>query len=440
MNSSLKKLYFAIKILFVGMVLGIAFHAFQGLVLHHSYPLNTFLFRGCTFSDFYEVLQSAANWDPYSTWSVYFPFTYVIFHPLAAVQKNIVLVVFTIISLLGIWVALNEILKQAVPTNRQAAQGAGLLIGLAYPIWFCLQRGNIEIGLLFLICGFLLMVKRENFWAGLLFIVPAICMKFYPAVFLALFIRRGQLKYLGFAIFLFLFTTFISLTLFNHTWIEDLHLWKIQLDKFKSVYIIGNGSMGGSASIWNAAKLVLFGWLFAESGNRELFPEVSALTQYTAPLLSIYSASMIFFAGAVTWYVAIVERQFWRKVIVLGLFMVLAPQGGADYKLIHILAVLAVAIAITTRRKHDWLVVGLLAIVLLPKKYWFFPQIVTDSGCSDCSIAVLINPMLMLTALTFVCIDGWAASTINGRRIRWTLALPSSICRNKSYHSNGSSR
>jgi hypothetical protein len=425
MNSSLKKLYFAIKILFVGMVLGIVFHAFQGLLLHHSYPLNTFLFRGCMFSDFYEVLLSAAKWNPYSIWSVYFPFTYVIFHPLAALRKNIVLAVFIIISLSGIWVAIYQILRPAMPTKRQAVEGAGLLIGLSYPIWFCLQRGNIEIGLLFLICGFLLMVKRGNFWTGLLFIVPAICMKFYPAVFLALFIRRGQFKYAGIAVFLFLFTTFISLTFFDHTWIEDLHLWQFQLDKFKSVYIIGNGSMGGSASIWNAAKLVLFGWLFAVSGNRDLFPGVSALTQYTAPLLSIYLASMILFAGAVTWYVAIVEKQFWRRVIVLGLFMVLAPQGGADYKLIHILALLAVAIAIITRRKHDWLIVGLLAFVLLPKKYWFFPQIVTDSGCSDCSIAVLINPLLMLTALTFICIDGWASSTANGRRFRGNLTLPS---------------
>lgn len=58
-------------------------------------------------------------------------FPYIIFHPLAAVQKNIDLVVFAIISLLGIWVALNGILKQAVPTKRQAAESAGLLTGLA---------------------------------------------------------------------------------------------------------------------------------------------------------------------------------------------------------------------------------------------------------------------------------------------------------------------
>lgn len=416
------KLRLAIRILLFGMLAALAYHFFQGWVLGRGYPYNTFLFLPAVrFTDFYDVLRSAKAWDPYSIWSLYFPFTYVVFHPLSALPGRAVLTSFFALTLTGLWWWLYRLLCPVLLSKARAAVGAGVLLGGAYPVWLCLDRGNIEVGLLLLICGHLLMIRRRRYWAGLGFLVLAMCIKLYPAIFLALLCRRGRLKYAVAAGALFLIVTLGSLATFKHAWHEDLSLWRGQVTKYRNDYIVGDGAMGGSASLWNPAKLGMYYFIkFKAAATGQLPPRNDSITQDVERALFPYSLLMLALVIAIAWYVSVVETEFWRKVVLLGLFLVISAPGGADYKLVYVSVLLAATIALTSRRRFDLMVVALLALVLIPKKYWFFPQIVTDSGTHDASLGVVLNPMLMLAAAALLCRDGWRCSTVRGRALRWT--------------------
>lgn len=418
------KLNVAVRIVLIGMVTGLVFHVFQGRILDKGYPYNTFLFLPvCRFSDFYDVLCSAKGWDPYSIWSIYFPFTYVIFHPLSALSWPMVLACFFAVTLAGLWWCFFLILRTALFSVGRAVAGACILLGGTYPVFFCIDRGNIELGLLLLVGGYLLAVRRHHYWTSLAFLVPAMCVKLYPAIFLVLLFRRGRLKYAVAAFSLFLLVTFASLTAFEHTWCQDLKLWQGQLAKYRMNYAVCNGSMGGSASLWNPVKLGIFAATKVKAvvTGQEL-PTKDEIAKNVEIALAFYSILLVVLASAVTWHVSVIEREFWRKVLLLGLFMVMAPPGGADYKLVYVSLFLAIAIALKVRRRFDLPVVVLLALVLIPKKYWFFPLIVTDSGALDASLGVLLNPMLMLAASGLLCCDGWYCSTVRGRALRWSHA------------------
>lgn len=422
-NFSAHKLQLALRIMLVGLVASLAFHFYQGAVLARDYPYNTFLFRPeIRFTDFYDVLRSTQNWDPYSTWSLYFPFTYVVFRPLELIPWVVPLVFFFAGSLIGLWKWVVSLLRRALPAESKTPVAALLLIGMAYPILLCLDRGNIELGLFALVAGFLTFARKRRYWTSLAFMVPAMCIKLYPAVLLALYLRRGKLKYAAVAGAACAIITMLSLTAFQHEWRDDLARWQQQLALFRGRYLIGNGSMGGSANLWNPVKLALFSTVDLDATGAERQAIIRDLKLTLERALPVYSLCMALLAIAVTWHVSVVEKEFWRKVALLLLFMVLAPPGGADYKMVYLVGVLTGMIVLSTRRRSDLAIVALLALVLIPKKYVFFPGIGTDSGAEDVALSVLINPALMLAAAALLCRDGWSHSTPRGRALRWTHA------------------
>jgi len=421
-NFSSHKLRIALLIMAAGLLASIAFHLYQGYGLGRGYPYNTFLFRPeARFTDFYDVLTSTRNWDPYSTWSLYFPFTYVIFRPVELMPWGVALAAFFLTSLGGLWRWLTSLLQPTLASRSRAALAGALLLGLAYPVLFCLDRGNIELGLFLLVAGFLTCAWRRRYWTSIAFLVPAMCIKLYPAVLLALFLRRGRFKYAAVAGAACAVITFICLTTFQHSWREDLALWQRQLALFRHRYLILNGSMAGSANLWNPVKLVLFNTVDLATEGEENVIAVRTLIARVEHALPLYSLSMAILALLVTFHVSVVEREYWRKVVLLLLFMVMAPPGGADYKMVYLVGVLAAMIALPTRRRADLTIVALLAIVLIPKKFVFSPNIVSDSLAADVSLAVLLNPTLMLAAVALLCRDGWAHSTARGRALRWKL-------------------
>ena len=122
-------------------------------------------------------------------------------------------------------------------------------------------------------------------------------------------------------------------------------------------------------------------------------------------------------------FVSFVETNLWRRLAILILFMTVTPPPGADYKMIHVILALVGLITLRRRLRFDWGVVVLLSLVLVPKKYWFFPGIVTDSLSQDVSIGIFLNPLLMVIALGLLCADSWMKSTARGRRARFLLLV-----------------
>src|SRR5580765_4936003 len=150
------KIQVVFRILLLGLAVGIVYHVFQGMVLGKGYPDNSFLFlRRLQFTDFYDGLRAAQDPDPYSSFAVYFPFTFVALHPFARLPWPTLLALFVAVTMTGAWWCLYQILRSGEFSTARSAEGAVILLGGAYPIWFCLDRGNIEIGMLVLTCGYL---------------------------------------------------------------------------------------------------------------------------------------------------------------------------------------------------------------------------------------------------------------------------------------------
>ena len=125
-------------------------------------------------------------------------------------------------------------------------------------------------------------------------------------------------------------------------------------------------------------------------------------------LLQGYSILMLIVALYLTWHVIYVEKDIRRQTILLLLFMVVAPAGGADYKMIYVVPAIVLIITLS-ERKYDLVVVICTAFVLIPKKYFFITGLITDSGYADASYGVFINPILMLISMLFIVAQGWGA-------------------------------
>ncbi len=423
-----RKLRLALAIVGGGFVLAGVYHLIQKLVFDHGYPYSTFLFKAAArYSDFSSVMDATIDLDPYVHQQVYYPFTYVLFYPLAGLRMRIALALFFggCLLALGTWVWAR---LRGVVASGWAWAGGFVLVFLAYPVLFCVDRGNVEFGLLILLLGFLSAYERGWFWMAIACLVPAICLKVYPVVFLGLLVRRGQWPHLIVALAASLILSVASLALFSRPMVENLRLMKQDTQVYADLQLNSDGGMSSSASLWSPVRLALIGGerLLGRPGASGLKssgaapPTMSVSARINAAGLTLYSLFMVGLAAYVAFHVACVETEFWRRAALLLIFMVVSAPAGADYKMIHLIPALCGLITLKSCRSRDLLVIVALALVLVPKKYIFIPGVVTDSGYADASLlGIVLNPLLMLAVAAMLCADGWRDASARGR-VSWT--------------------
>lgn len=401
--------------LVAGLAAAVMYHTFQGLVFSRGYPWDTLFFlRSARFSDFTDVLRSARQADPYAIWSLYFPFTYVLFRPLTWFS-------WTIGFFLTFYAAFRVLITHAYQTflpivrARVLAGAAAVVLCLfTYPPLSCTDRGNIEVILAALAVLFTLDVTRGRDWRAILWIVPAISLKLYPAALLALYLPRKRIVQIVAAILACALLTVGSLALFAHSPTEELEHWSAQLDLFNEQYVIGNRAMGGTAGAWNPLKLV---YLYTTSNPDERIdrvarpladPEVRAGIE---KLLGGYAMATLLVALYLAYHVWRIEPDPSRQAVLLLVFIVIATPGAADYKMIYVVPAMVFAIALTDQRPWERAIVPLLALVLIPKRYYFLPHIRTDSNVEDVAIAVFVNPAALMAVMVLLIAGAYRART-----------------------------
>jgi len=300
------------------------------------------------------------------------------------------------------------------------------LFAFSYPFLFCLDRGNLEIALALLVSISLLFFQKRYWFLGLACLLPAICFKFYPILLLALFIRRRHLTKAILVGVVFLVISVCSMASFYYTLSENWQLWHRNLDYFKLHYVIANWGFSGSASPWNTCKALLV------TAYSLVYPSYDAdLTTIRVDLLNAayttYVIAALSTVLAVTFYAILIERDFFRRVILLLLVATMTAPSGGDYKLLFANIALVVLILIPTKRPFDLWATGLLAFVMIPKKEIFLDYLGrTDAGFHDISIAILLNPPCMLMAMGLLIRDGLRLSTWKHVQRRfWGILKPS---------------
>lgn len=418
MSFSQLKAIFATRTLACGLFAATAWHGYQGTFRGRDYPFNTFLFLPhIRFTDFYDVITASAHWDPYSAWAIYLPLTYVVLHPFSWLPQFPAYLIYLTLTVALLLHSLFRILSLGLGVSRLTALTAVLLLCCSSPFLVCIDRGNIELTLMWLLCECVYHMRKRQLRDSLLYLVPAICMKIYPVVLLAMLLPGKHLKLLAVSILTTVTLTYASLSLFTGTIAENVWKWQAQAQKFSNLYVIGNGGMGGTASLWNAVKLLALQQHIYDFHHNPTHA-VQDMTGHLTTLLHWCTLIVVLTALYLGYHVVVVETSYWRRVSLLTVFMVLATPAGAEYKLIHAITALACMITTTDRRSGDWGVVTLLSLTLIPKKYLYFPHIITDSGVADCSLSVLMNPFLLVAALVVITVQGWAVTVASRRRMR----------------------
>ncbi|HTW92111.1 MAG TPA: hypothetical protein VMH22_10430, partial [bacterium] len=137
----------------------------------------------------------------------------------------------------------------------------------------------------------------------------------------------------------------------------------------------------------------------------------------------IYVATAVVAAILITGYVTFVERELWKRTALLVIAMLLLPPLSTEYKLIHLLIPLFLFVNSTEQSRADAIYALLFGLLLIPKDYYLFPKSISDSGVPDISIAIFLNPAIMLLMSSLI-IAGGLRRWRQARRQRHPYPLP----------------
>ena len=134
-----------------------------------------------TFADFMFTMQPVlGTMEPYRYLGYnYFPFTYVLLFPLRIfpAQTGLFAFLFAFIAFFLCYA------KKSFKGIKAEGWAAIIFTFLSYPVYFAVERGNIEMLMfVFLVC-FIYLFRKKFFYAAALILALLISLKLYPAVF-----------------------------------------------------------------------------------------------------------------------------------------------------------------------------------------------------------------------------------------------------------------
>lgn len=402
-----RKLAVTLWIMGVGMAIALAWAGVQGWVLHRGYPYDTFLFNPrFRFTDLANTIVISKFSNPYLDPSaVYPPFAWLFLRSLSLLPNSVDLVLVFFTSLSVLLVLLAAVLRPLVAQPIPRILGCLFLTAAAYPVVLCFDRGNIEIVMAALIGCAIFFLSRAQYIPALLCLVPAIGLKLYPACLLALFLRQRRIALLLCGLAAAIAITFLSLHLLSVPLPTTWNLYRTDVAAYTDSDIYGNGTLEASASPWNAFKLVVMA-----AGKAGLIEPVAfgPHSPFIRIAYALYAAGGLLLAAILAVYACLLEKDFLRCGAALLLLVSMGAPAGGDYRLLHAGLALVCMIALKTRRAHDLLVVILLALIMVPKKEIILTFAgLSESGFADVSITVLLDPILLLAALSILLYDGY---------------------------------
>jgi hypothetical protein len=277
------------------------------------------------------------------------------------------------------------------PENPQKHISELFIISLlTYPILFTIDRGNLESLLLISLLIFIFSYEKKKYLLGAVFLSFAIAMKLFPIVFLCLFLADKRYKEIVFTGLFASLLTIFSLMFFKGGFFENF----MQLISGANLVHL-NRFLGGDLIVQRGVALfTLIKIIFIET---DLLQKVN-MTQF----LSIYIKIAIIMFLSIAAYVVFLEKDFWKRVAILVIAMLLLPQVSADYKLIHIFIPLFLFINAPRPSRLDWLYIVLFGLLLIPKDYYLLSKVFSEGGTADISISVIINHIVLIIMLLLI--------------------------------------
>ena len=381
-------------LLLTGFFIAVAFHYIEGCYLGKQYPFNTFLFwPENAMVDFYNPLQLAAKLNPYLTKTgaepgLYFPLTYLPLYLLSKITVNPVL--FFVTTTVPLFMALNvKYLNRAGFTGAALYKNALILSCLSYPLLFCLDRGNLEIYVFLSVATAVYLLEDGRELAGAAFLALAIAIKGYPAVFLLLFLKRGNWRAALLACGLSVALLLGPLMLYHGGFAANLAGLRNGMDFFFHRYALDAYGYSHNSSLFNLARIgdyFIYGW------------------QDIPILLKLFNLAALLLVGATAYYVWSKEDLLWKQTALLACATLLFTPVSSDYKMIILFLPLWLFITEPKCARLDTSYAAVFALLLIPKEY----PISSSAGMPQLSVAVIANPLLMLLLCALIITEGLA--------------------------------
>ena len=393
-----QKIDLVTTILLVGFSVSVLFHYINGAYFGFGYPQNTFLFSPRNaFRDFFVLYEANSDLNPYfgPDPSAQFPFLNLLAFLFSLIPRSISFACYTLLVIEGfVWVnALH------LRTNSRFIYSIRVFVFsfLSYPLLFTLDRGNFEGLLCVFLLFFIVSYQKQRFMLAAVFLALAIAMKVFPVVFLVLLVADRKYKESLLTIVLVIAITLASLFAFKGGFVNNT-LFILQGSNFAlsdtwATYAGNNHIVQRGVTLLTFFKVVTI-----ETGLIAVADMVSFLNSYTKVMVVLF--------GAVAAYVVLVEKEAWKKTAMLVFSMLLFPQVSADYKLLHVFLPLLVFIRSAPKGRSDLFYAAMFAALLIPKDYYYLPHVISDAVAFDISIAVLLNPLIMVITMGAIAWSG----------------------------------
>jgi len=392
-----KRISILILIVLTGFCVSVFYHYVLGAYNEQGYPYNTFLFAPVDrFSDFYRVLRSNQDLNPYfgTQRMLQYPFLNFLGFIFSLMPLSYAIFTFILIVAEFMIVACSYSLKiEGQPTNWT---NVFILSFLTFPFLFDIDRGNFD-GIVFVfLATFMFFFTKEKFIFSAIFLSFAIAMKPFPAVFLLLFIAEKKFRETLIAVLSTAFISLIPLLIFKGGFFANLSA-ALSISRFpdaigSSGYFESNNFVFHSMSMFTIFKVY-----FIESGIIQRI-DMSFFS-------SLYVKGVLLAFIPMGLYVIFLEKELWKRVTVLSIAMVIFPQISGDYRLLYMLVPLFLFLTNETTSQSDYFYTVLFGLLLIPKNYYFFPNTITE-GFHDFSISYPINFFIMVLILLSIIVTG----------------------------------
>ena len=367
-----------------GLFSSILFHLIQAVVFNlNFYPHNTFLFVPADrFHDFTNIYEATVGLNPFkSAVSVYPPFAYLVMLPFTVFKLNmalaLMLVGFTIFMLQYVYRTVSEIDSQHRYFNT-------IVLALAtYPFLFVFDRANIEALVFILLALFIHFYQKKEDWKSVLCLAGAISIKMYPGAFLLIYLMDRKYQNILYTLLSVGAFTLISMFILKGGVAASYSGFIHNLAVFRLDYLIKDAGLQHNLSLFGTLRI-----FYSHFNPSNPFPEL------------IYSVFMVSFFAAISFYLVFFEKEFWRAIAIIVLYILIAPQVSFDYKLVHLLIPITLFLNRKNKTKSALCVASAFALLCIPKDYYLIR--------GDISIAVIINPLVIITLMLGLIYQGYS--------------------------------
>lgn len=405
-------------IVLIGFFMAVVFHYILNFYYNVPYPLNSFLFYGKSFSDFYNDYLSAEHLMPYmstylntnsfpiymatSSTSVYFPVSYLLVYPFTFISPQISALFHSLLFTCIIGIFVKYYLSYDLPIQSKQLncflmiKNTFILTVMTYPVLFSFERGNAELMLFTLLVIFLFFYMKKHYIKSGLFLAAAIGMKIYPAVFLILFLADKKYKPFTICLLLTFLLTCIALFIYKGTISHQLQVLVDNLNFFKVNFIDTRLAIASNSSYFSVLETI--------HRIKQHIPSTTAQPQSLTALRNYALFACLFFSGIVL-YILYIEKILWKKIALLTASMILLPYISFDHKLLHVYLPFFIFVNtlanIDTKSylsKSDILYTVIFALLLIPKNYYSIYWVE--------SIGSMLNTALLTLLVILIIVEG----------------------------------